>query len=269
MTDARVAVITGGASGIGLAFATSYAERGARVVIGDVDEAAMDRARHSLAKSGATVDCVPVDLLDAPSVGRLADAACRLGGLAAVCLNAGVTSTGSTVWETADGTYDFVVGVNLRGLFHSIKSFVPKLIQQGGPSDLVITASMAGMVASPYSGVYAASKAAAVALAKTVRAELSTAAPAVRVALLNPGMVKTNLIRTSAALLPEGPAMPADLVTGMHDALNQAGVEPNVAVGWALNALDENRFWALPGPDDPFTGMLDLELTELRSATSS
>jgi NADP-dependent 3-hydroxy acid dehydrogenase YdfG len=73
-------------------------------------------------------------------------------------MNAGVTATGSTVWDTAQGTYDFVVGVNLLGLFHSVTTFMPQLVAQGSPADLVITASMAGMVASPYSGVYAASK---------------------------------------------------------------------------------------------------------------
>lgn len=268
MTDTGVAVVTGGASGIGFAFARAYVQRKAHVVIGDIDEEAMEVAREQLAQSGATVDCVRVDLQDAASVERLCDIASGVGPLSAVCLNAGVTATGSLLWETADTTFDFVVGVNLQGLFHSIKAFVPTLVEQG-EGDLVITASMAGMVASPYSGVYAASKAAAIALAKSLRAELSGAAPSVRVALLNPGMVKTNLIRTSAARLPADPSMSEDLVVGMHDALNQAGVEPDVAVAWALNALEENRFWALPVAGDPFAGMLDAELTELREMISS
>lgn len=264
-----VAVVTGGASGIGLAFARAYADRGTLVVIGDIDEAAMETARTQLTQSGSSVECVRVDLQDADSVGRFADAALEMGRLSAVCLNAGVTSTGSPVWETADSTYDFVVGVNLRGLFNSVKSFVPKLIGQGESADLVITASMAGMVASPFSGVYAASKAAAIALAKSLRAELGTYAPYVRVALLNPGMVKTNLIRTSAARLPADPSMSEDLVNGMHDALNQGGVEPDIAVGWALRALEGNHFWALPSDGDPFAEMLDSELAELRQVLAS
>ena len=154
-----VAVITGGASGIGLAFARAYAAKGAHIVIGDIDESAMEQARAQLSEQGAEVDCVRVDLRDAASVTHLGAVATGLGPLGAVCLNAGVTSTGSTVWETADATYDFVVGVNLRGLFTSIKAFVPRLVEQGSAADLVITASMAGMVASPFSGVYAASKA--------------------------------------------------------------------------------------------------------------
>jgi len=264
-----VAVITGGASGIGLAFARAYAGMGAHVVIGDIDESAMERARAHLSDAGATVDCVRLDLQDAASVAHFGEVACGFGSLAAVCLNAGVTSAGSTVWETADATYDFVVGVNLLGLFRSIKTFVPKLVEQGSAADLVITASMAGMVASPYSAVYAASKAGAIALAKSLRAELGMVAPSIRVALLNPGMVKTNLILTSAARRPSGAPMSDDLVRGGHDALNQAGVDPEVAVSWALRALQEGRFWALPVSGDPFVVMLEAELAELGEVSSA
>ncbi|WP_319448176.1 MULTISPECIES: SDR family NAD(P)-dependent oxidoreductase [unclassified Mycobacterium] len=264
-----VAVVTGGASGIGLAFVRAYAERGAHVVIGDIDESAMDQVRVGLSEQGARIDCVRVDLQDAGSVAELGEVAAAFGPLGAVCLNAGVTSTGSTVWETADATYDFVVGVNLLGLFHSIKTFVPRLVAQGHAADVVITASMAGMVASPYSAVYAASKAGAIALAKSLHAELAIVAPSIRVALLNPGMVKTNLIRTSAARLPADASISDELVGGMHDALNQAGVEPDVAVSWALRALEDGTFWALPAAGDPFATMLDSELAELHAVTSA
>jgi short-subunit dehydrogenase len=119
------------------------------------------------------------------------------------------------------------------------------------------------VVASPYSAAYAASKSGAIALAKSLRVELHATAPALRLALLNPGMVKTNLIRTSAAHQPRDGSMSEDLVNGSHDALNQAGVEPDVAVAWALNALEDNRFWALPPSGDPFRAMLADELAEL------
>ena len=129
--------------------------------------------------------------------------------------------------------------VNLGGLFSSIRAFVPALIDQGTPADIVITASMAGMVASAYSAAYAASKAAAIALAKALRQELAAEAPYLTVALLNPGMVKTNLIRTSAARLPSTAQMVAEFVDGGHQALNDMGVAPAEAASWALNALDD------------------------------
>ena len=267
-STAGVAVVTGGASGIGLAFARAYAARGAHLVIGDIDELAMEQARVQLLEAGSAVDCVRVDLQDPMSITHLGKVASDLGPLTAVCLNAGVAASGTPVWETPDTTYEFVLGVNLRGLFHSIKTFVPILVEQGAAADLVITASMGGMVATPYGGAYAASKAAAIALAKSLRAELSTAAPAVRIAVLNPGVVATNLIRTSVARLPGGASMSDDLVQVSHDFLNQTGVDPDVAVSWALRALEEGRFWALPGADDPFAMQLDAELAELRGPSS-
>ncbi|GAC1401241.1 MAG: hypothetical protein NVSMB60_15950 [Mycobacterium sp.] len=263
-----VAVVTGGASGIGLAFARAYATKGAHVVIGDIDEEAMEQVRAEMYASGAKVDCVRVDLQDAESVAHLGEVACSRGVLSAVCLNAGVAASGTPVWEIPDDTYEFVIGVNLTGLFTSIKTFVPVLVKQGLDADLVITASMGGMVATPYGGAYAASKAAAIALAKSLRAELSTVAPAIRVAVLNPGVVATNLIRTSAERLPTDVPPSDELVEGGHDFLNQTGVHPDVAVSWAMSALERRAFWALPNADDPFVAMLDAELDELGESRS-
>src|SRR5262249_7994622 len=118
----------------------------------------------------------------------------------------------------------------------------------------------------PHSGAYGASKAGAVALAKALRAELATAAPYLRVTVLNPGIVKTNLIRRSAAQLPADVAMPADAVDNLHNGLNQVGVPPSEPVAWARRAVGDNRFWAMPPDDDPFTRILEAELNELGQA---
>jgi NAD(P)-dependent dehydrogenase (short-subunit alcohol dehydrogenase family) len=265
-SDAGVAVVTGGASGIGLALARHYAAIGACVLVADIDQQGMDCAATELEECGATVVTVAVDLCDSDAVRGLAEAASDLGPVTAVCLNAGVMASGTTVWETPDETTDFVMGVNFKAVLHGIKAFVPRLIAQGSAADLIITASMAGMVTSQYSGVYSASKAAVVALVKTMRAELQAAAPEIRVGLLNPGMVKTNLIRSSAARLPTTGAMPTELIEGGHALLNQSGVEPGEAVSWVMRALDQNRFWALPPQGDPFMAILDTEQEELARA---
>jgi NAD(P)-dependent dehydrogenase (short-subunit alcohol dehydrogenase family) len=266
-SDAGVAVVTGGASGIGFALARHYATKGACVLIADIDQEGMARAAAELKSSGATVVPAAVDLRDAAAVRGLAESAADLGTLTAVCLNAGVMASGTPVWETPDETTDFVMGINFAAVLHGIRAFVPRLIAQGSAADLIITASMAGMVTSQYSGVYSASKAAVVALAKTMRAELQVVAPKIRVALLNPGMVKTNLIRSSAAQLPVSGAMPPELIEGGHELLNQSGVEPAEAVSWAMRALDQNRFWALPPKGDPFMAILDIEQDELARAS--
>jgi NAD(P)-dependent dehydrogenase (short-subunit alcohol dehydrogenase family) len=265
-SDAGVAVVTGGASGIGLALAHAYAARGSCVLIADIDQQGLDDAAAELRNSGATVVTSKVDMRDKDAVRRLGTSASDLGRLTAVCLNAGVMASGTTVWETPDETIDFVMGVNFNAVMHGIKTFVPRLIAQDSAADLLITASMAGMVTSQYSGVYSASKAAVVALVKTMKAELQSAAPKIRVALLNPGMVKTNLMRSSAAQFPKSGAMPVELIEGGHQLLNQSGVEPAEAVSWALRALDMNRFWALPPQGDPFMAILDTEQDELARA---
>ena len=265
-SDAGVAVVTGGASGIGLALARHYAAKGASVVIADIDEQGMDCAATELKEAGTTVVTAALDLCDIDAVRGLVEAASDLGPLTAVCLNAGVMASGTTVWETLDETTDSVMEVNFKAVLHGIKAFVPRLIAQGSAADLIITASMAGMVTSPYSGVYSASKAAVVALVKTMRAELQAVAPEIRVGLLNPGMVKTNLIRSSAARLPKTGAMPTELIEGGHALLNQSGVEPVEAVSWVMRALDQNRFWALPPQGDPFMAILDTEQEELARA---
>ena len=121
---------------------------------------------------------------------------------------------------------------------------------------------MACLVSLPSSGAYSASKAAAVASAKALRGELASAAPNISVVLLNPGMVKTNLIRTSA--IRQTDAMSTAAQDLAHAALNNFGIEPSAAARWVIDAIDADRFWVLPPADDMFSSMLAEELAELR-----
>ena len=218
-------------------------------------------AVDELTAAGASAHGVRTDVTDAASVGSLAELAFGLGPVRAVCMNAGVTTTGQPTWATAPAQRDFVFAVNFYGLFNSVAAFVPGLIEQGGPSSVVVTASMAGLVASPTSGAYAASKAAAVAYTKALAGELATSAPDVAVVLLCPGMVATNLMRSSAA--HSAAQLDADLVEMSHGALNDLGATPADVAQWVFDALDERRLWAVPPAADPFTSVLVAELGEL------
>ncbi|CAA0124490.1 1-deoxy-11-beta-hydroxypentalenate dehydrogenase [Mycolicibacterium vanbaalenii] len=209
-----------------------------------------------------------VDVTALDAVTSLSHVAGEMGPIAAVCLNAGVMASGSPAWEIKPELVDFVMSVNLRSLFGCVAAFVPRLIAQSRPAELIITASMAGLTAVPFSAAYAASKAGAIALAKSLRIELEQTAPSVRLALLNPGMVATNLIRTSAVRGPLGNG-PDPTTDGMHEALNAAGVNPDDAVGWAFDALRDGTFWALPPARDPFVGVLTAELDQLKAALQS
>jgi NAD(P)-dependent dehydrogenase (short-subunit alcohol dehydrogenase family) len=272
MTDPRkqsVAVVTGGASGIGLALAHAFGGQGDNVLIADLDAAAMTGAVTQLEAAGIEAHSYVVDLRDHDAVVSLAARAQELGTIRTVCMNAGVSTTGLNIWETPPQAFDFVLDVNLRGLYHSVAAFVPVLLKQERPANVVITASMAGLVASPNSASYSASKAGAVALTKALRVELANIAPHIKVALLLPGMVQTNLQRTSAAQQPAAGAMSSELVEASHNALNSFGVSPQAAASWVLAALEQNRFWVLPPDDDPFLESLIGELAELRSSIPS
>lgn len=262
-----LAVVTGGASGIGLALARDYARSGCAVLLADIDERGLQSARDELSGEGADIHCAQVDLRDPDSVARLGDTARELGRLSAVCLNAGVMATGSPIWETTPEVFDFLMDVNLRGLFLSVRTFIPILLEQGQPADVVVTASMAGMVSSGFSGSYSASKSGAIALTKALRVELASLAPHLRVVLLNPGMVRTNLIRRSAEELGAASTMDADTLRAYHDGLNEMGVAAEQVAGWARVALKQNRFWAFPPNGDTFTQTMDSELEEIRASS--
>lgn len=271
MTDLtnKVAVITGGASGIGFALAQAYAARGASILIADIDEKALGEACAKLEGEGANAFACVADLRKPADLDGLVARALEIGPIGAVCMNAGTTATGTPIWETPQQQFDFIIDVNLRGLYNSIRSFVPALLAQSSAADLVITASMAGMVASPGSGSYSASKAGAVALAKALHGELAAAAPYIRVALLNPGMVKTNLFKTSAASFPDGGGMDTALLEGSHGALNHFGMTPEATAGWVMGALEQNRFFVFPPAGDMFSDKLLGELEQLKDAIAN
>jgi NAD(P)-dependent dehydrogenase (short-subunit alcohol dehydrogenase family) len=190
--EGRVAVVTGGASGIGLALARRFAGEGMRVVIGDVEEPALKGAVDELTEGGADVVGVVTDVTDPDQVEELARAAEQaFGAIHIACNNAGV-GAGGLSWEAPLETWQWVIGVNLWGVIHGIRSFVPRIIEQRA-GHVVNTASVAGLVAAPFMGPYNASKHAVVALSETLHHELAMMAPHVKVSVLCPAWVNTRI----------------------------------------------------------------------------
>lgn len=193
--EGRTAVVTGGASGIGLAMAERFAADGMNVVIGDIEQGALDAAVAGLRESGAAAVGALVDVSDPIQMTALADAARdEFGGFHLVCLNAGVGGGGLS-WEADLATWQWVLDVNLWGIVHGIHAFVPELVDQE-VGHVVITASLAGFVYGPMMGPYNASKAAAVAIGETLSAELAAEAPDVGVSILCPGWVNTRIFES-------------------------------------------------------------------------
>ncbi len=258
-----LAVVTGGASGIGLALCYALGRRGAAVLVADRDEAALSTAVGSLTTAGVTAFGQTVDLRDANGVQALADRARQLGPIRYLCANAGVSTAGTSIWETPANEVGFVLDVNLGGLLRCLRSFIPILLDQSGTSAVIVTASMAGLVTTPSSGAYSASKAAVIAATKALRADLQSVRDDIHVALLCPGMVGTNLQRTSADLQrAAGGGTPVN-VEEYHAALNQLGIAPSAVADWVLGALDGGQFWVLPPKEDLFSTMLQSEVADL------
>src|SRR5512140_2239446 len=150
----RVAVITGGAGGIGMAMARAFAARGARVVLADLDAAALARAVGELTASGADALGVATDVTKLESVHALADAAVRrFGAVHIVCNNAGVATFG-LIANSTHRDWQFTMNVNFWGVVHGVETFVPLLLKQGTGGHIVNTASMAGLVGMQWLGIY-------------------------------------------------------------------------------------------------------------------
>jgi NAD(P)-dependent dehydrogenase (short-subunit alcohol dehydrogenase family) len=236
----RVAVITGGASGIGLAMAEAFAARGARIVLADVDEERLAREGERLAGEGASVLAVPTDVTDLDSVGKLArTAAGRFGAVHIVCNNAGV-AVGGEMLQATHRDWEFTMAVNFWGVVHGVETFAPLLVEQKVGGHIVNTASMAGLVGMQWLGVYCASKFAVVGLTEALRRELRP--HAIGVSVLCPMVVDTNIDQNSVRLRPaalrnedDPPTAPAGALVGA--VISAADVARRVVRGIERNSL--------------------------------
>jgi NAD(P)-dependent dehydrogenase (short-subunit alcohol dehydrogenase family) len=251
----RVAVVTGGASGIGLAMAKRFAAAGMKVVLGDIEPGALDKAVAGLQESGAEAVGTVTDVSDYAQVEALRDRALdAFGAVHVVCNNAGVGG-GGQMWECSLEDWRWVLGVNLWGVIHGVKAFVPLLVEQG-EGHVVNTASMAGLTSPAFMGPYNVSKHGVVTLSETLYAELAAAAPGVGVSVVCPGWVKTN-IDTSSRNRPDALANPVTpaaeeqdgaVASVLHDLIAN-GLPPERVADLVHDALVERRFYVLTHPD--------------------
>ena len=192
----KVAVVTGGASGIGLALARAFLTEGMRVVLADIEEAALDKAQAEL-NGGEDVIGVVTDVTDWSSVENLANSTFdRYGACHVLCNNAGVGAPSSTVWETTITDWRWVHGVNVMGVVLGIQAFVPRMIESGEPGFVVNTSSGDGGIAPmPTASVYAASKAAVTSLTECLASQLVSEGTNLRAGIFYPsgGLLRTGL----------------------------------------------------------------------------
>jgi NADP-dependent 3-hydroxy acid dehydrogenase YdfG len=250
----KVAVVTGAASGIGLAMSRRLGQDGMRVMMADVEEQALAAAAKTLADEGIEAAIAVTDVSDASSVDALARATLeRFGAVHVVCNNAGVSRGGPT-WEIPLPMWNWIVGVNVFGIVHGIRSFVPHLIAQG-EGHVVNTASVGGLLAGPWMSPYHATKYAAVAISESLHHELAAIGSPVRVSVLCPGSVRTQIhqaYRNWPARYGPWPAVQdtPGLAAWRRaaSAAVEAGLDPAIVATAVRDAIVGDRFWIFTHP---------------------
>jgi|AntAceMinimDraft_11_1070367.scaffolds.fasta_scaffold00741_12 NAD(P)-dependent dehydrogenase (short-subunit alcohol dehydrogenase family) len=265
----KTAVITGGASGIGRAMGELFLSKGMNVVLADIEQKALDATVKALAADGGKCIGVVTDVSKADAVQALADAAiAEFGAIHVVCNNAGVFA-GGLLWEQSLADFQWQLEVNVWGVIHGIRTFVPIMAAQDGECHIVNTASMAAVTAMPYSGIYHMTKHSVLAVSESLYHELSFHAPNVKVSVLCPEAINTG-IAASERNRPDGYRRDGDIVESDARALvSQAltdsvagGIGPDVMAQRVFDAIVDERFYILS--DEAWRESANVRLEDIR-----
>lgn len=189
----KVAVITGAGSGFGREFARLGHQLGMRLVLADIQQDALDATAAELRAAGATLMAERVDVSVGGDVECLARRARSAFGEVDLLFNNAGVGAGGLIWETSERDWQWVLGVNLWGVIHGIRAFVPSMIAKGSAGHVVNTASVAGLLSAPLMGVYNVSKHAVVTLTETLHHDLKLAKAAIGCSVLCPAFVPTGI----------------------------------------------------------------------------
>ena len=250
----KTAFVTGGASGIGLALGRAFAQAGMKVMLADIETEALAAAVESLHNSGPDVRGVRCDVADPLSVEHAAEASYEaFGNVHVVCNNAGVAGGGGIDTISLD-SWRWVLDVNLMGVLHGIRTFLPHIRAHGEGGHIVNTASMAGMDSGLGFSSYVASKFAVVGLSEGLATQLKPLG--IGVTVLCPGYVRTR-IGESGRNRPErygaaqvlDPASPAGAVVARIAERLKAGLDPSEVAASVLGAIREDELYVFTHPE--------------------
>ncbi|MCB0063612.1 MAG: SDR family NAD(P)-dependent oxidoreductase [Caldilineaceae bacterium] len=267
----KVAVITGAASGIGRALVERCVQAEMKVVLADVEVAALEEAEDALRAQGADLLAVPTDVANAESVATLAEKAlAHFGAVHLLCNNAGV-GVGGPIWQATVADWEWVLGVNLWGVIHGIRTFVPLMLAQEEPCHIVNTASIAGLVSTPGLGVYNVTKHGVVTLSETLYQELQAAGSQIGVSVLCPAWVKTRIGQSERNRPGVDGQTPVPTLggRGIANAIAE-GLAPAEVAAQVLAAVREDRFYVLTHPDfAPLIEQRHSDIQQVRNPTGT
>jgi NAD(P)-dependent dehydrogenase (short-subunit alcohol dehydrogenase family) len=251
----KVAVITGSASGLGLAMAKRFAAEGMKLVLADVEEEPLRRVETELRKAGVPVVGLKTDVSRAHDVERLAEKTlATFGAVHLLCNNAGV-APGGVVWESTAADWEWVLGVNVWGVIHGVRVFLPIMLRQDSECHVVNTASVAGLLSVPNIGAYCVSKHAVVTLTECLYHDLAQRDAKIGVSVLCPAYVPTGIIdsernrpaqlrNAQRARTPEE----QEREEQMRKAVLSGRISAEDVAGRVLDAVKDNRFYILTHP---------------------
>ncbi|MGH2634430.1 MAG: SDR family NAD(P)-dependent oxidoreductase [Tepidiformaceae bacterium] len=259
----RVAVVTGGASGMGLAFARRFSEEGMNVVVADIESEPLAMAEAAIKEKGGKVLAVRTNVLEEEDIERLADAAfATFGNVHVLCNNAGVSGGRALpVWEMPLIDWQWVFGVNFMGVLRGIRSFVPRMLENGDEGHIVNTASMAGLLTS--ADPYAVSKHGVVCLTEGLYRDFKLRKTRLSASVLCPGWVNTNILESGrnrpseygeAVILSKQPPEIQQAVAGVSQLLKN-GFQPEEVAQRVLQAILDDTFYIIPAQDYMLTAV--------------
>lgn len=270
----RVAVVTGAASGIGLALAERFAAEGMKIVMADVEAGALETAAEGLRRKASAVLASRVDVSRSDDVERLARETYQTFGAAhLLCNNAGVAVIGAAHEHTL-ADWQWVINVNLWGVIHGVRAFLPRMLAGGDEGHIVNTASMAGLTTAPFMSVYDVTKHGVVALSESMYKEGQLTGSPIGVSVVCPGLIDTNIMHSSRNR-PEELAE-AGKTGAMAQAFGQSlgdrlagGYPPSEVAGQVFEGIREGRFYIVPAQPEVKAGIAirAQDLIELRNPT--
>lgn len=261
----KVAVVTGAASGIGLALSRRFGEEGMKVVMADIEGETLLISATSLRADGIEVLAQTVNVMSADDLVQLADITFgTFGNVHVVCNNAGVASghTGSS-WELPPEDWEWLFGVNFLGVLHGLRAFVPRMLAGGEEGHIVNTASILGLVTN-LGDPYSIAKHSVVALTEGIYKDLKARNSLISASVLCPGTVNTNILEAErnrpARLATEAPVTPRSAAV---KAAFEAGLSPAAVAEEVVSAIMQDRFYIIPA-EGRLLESLDARLADIR-----